>query len=101
MPLTEAIPVRFTEDVAQRLKAVSDDSGIPVAHLVRIATEDYLNKIDKAGKIEIDVTPSGRRYPKHQRDGVAALNEPSSKVDSVGSKLLKKGVASVMKPSSK
>jgi hypothetical protein len=60
--------VRFSEEVAARLKHVSDQSGIPVAQLIRIATEGYLERIQKTGKIEIDV-------PCAQYSSRVALNE--------------------------
>jgi predicted DNA-binding protein len=58
--LTTSIPVRFTEDVSNRLKAISDRSGVPVAQLVRIATEEYLKSIEQTGQITIDVSNANR-----------------------------------------
>ena len=37
-----SISVRFSADITARLKAVSDNSGIPLLHLIRLATELYL-----------------------------------------------------------
>ena len=64
MALNEAIPVRFSSDLTTRLKAVSDRSGVAVAHLIRMATEDFLNRVEQSGRITIDVSARRRRYPK-------------------------------------
>ena len=64
MALNEAIPVRFSSEITARLKAVSDRSGVAVAHLIRMATEDFLNRVEQSGRITIDVRDRRRRYPK-------------------------------------
>jgi predicted DNA-binding protein len=64
MALNEAIPVRFSSDITVRLKTVSDRSGVAVAHLIRMATEDFLNRVEQSGRITIDVSARRRRYPK-------------------------------------
>ena len=77
MALNEAIPVRFSSDLTTRLKAVSDRSGVAVAHLIRMATEDFLNRVEQSGRITIDVSARRRRYPKPV-SGAVMLNEASS-----------------------
>jgi predicted DNA-binding protein len=77
MALNEAIPVRFSSDITARLKAVSDRSGVAVAHLIRMATEDFLNRVEHSGRITIDVSARRRRYPKPVPAHVV-LNETSS-----------------------
>jgi predicted DNA-binding protein len=77
MALNEAIPVRFSSDLTVRLKAVSDRSGVAVAHLIRMATEDFLNRVEQSGRITIDVSARRRRYPKPVPAHVM-LNEASS-----------------------
>ena len=76
MALNEAIPVRFSSDLTTRLKAVSDRSGVAVAHLIRMATEDFLTRVEQSGRITIDVSARRRRYPKPVTGGVM-LNEGS------------------------
>jgi hypothetical protein len=51
--LNSAIPVRFSADITVRLKTVSENSGIPLSHLIRIATEQYLEKIESSRTVTI------------------------------------------------
>jgi hypothetical protein len=51
--LNTAIPVRFSADITARLKTVSENSGIPISHLIRIATEQYLEKIESSRAVTI------------------------------------------------
>lgn len=60
MNLSSAIPVRFEKVTVERLKAVSAASGVPVAQLVRFATERYLKNIEKKRSIIIAV--AGARH---------------------------------------
>jgi len=53
MNLTTAIPVRFNQKTAERLKRVTDQSGIPLAQLVRLATEKYLKEIEASGAVTV------------------------------------------------
>jgi len=61
--LNSAIPVRFSADISARLKVVSRNSGIPLSHLIRIATEQYLEKIETSREVTIPLKttpkPSG------------------------------------------
>jgi hypothetical protein len=59
MKLSEAIPVRFSPVTGRRLRWVSERSGIPVAQLIRLATESYLEQVDRSGKITIEVAGGG------------------------------------------
>jgi hypothetical protein len=51
--LNSAIPIRFSADITARLKTVSKNSGIPLSHLIRIATEQYLEKIESSRTVTI------------------------------------------------
>ncbi|MBK8255613.1 MAG: ribbon-helix-helix domain-containing protein [Polyangiaceae bacterium] len=55
MGLNASIPVRFDRAIAARLKTISENTGIPVSHLVRIATEQYLVKIEESRTLTIAV----------------------------------------------
>jgi predicted DNA-binding protein len=57
MNLTSPIPVRFGAATAERLKAVSAASGVPVAQLIRLATEHYLNDVEKRRSIKVHLKP--------------------------------------------
>jgi hypothetical protein len=60
MNLNAPVPVRFTERTAARLKAVAESSGIPVARLVRLATERYLAEVESDQSITIPLAqPKG------------------------------------------
>jgi len=62
MALTTAIPVRFTPETDARLRGVSESTGIPVAQLIRIATDSYLAEIERSGKVTV---PLVRETPVH------------------------------------
>jgi hypothetical protein len=51
--LNSAIPVRFSADITARLKTVSDNSGVPLSHLIRIATMLYLETIESSRTVTI------------------------------------------------
>ena len=53
--LNSAIPVRFTQVMTDRLRSVSEKTGVPVAQLVRIATENYLGQIESAKSVTIEL----------------------------------------------
>lgn len=53
MSLESAIPVRFSKDLKARLGRVSDATGVPLAQLVRIATEQYLGQIEAQRSVVI------------------------------------------------
>lgn len=63
MSLSSAIPVRFEKATIERLKTVSAASGVPVAKLIRLATERYLRDIEKAKTITIPVATGRKRRP--------------------------------------
>jgi predicted DNA-binding protein len=60
MNLTSPIPVRFGAATAERLKAVSAASGVPVAQLIRLATEHYLRDVEKRQSITVHLKPARR-----------------------------------------
>ena len=68
MALDSAIPVRFDEATSARLKSISDRTGIAVSKLVRMATEEWLDETERAGKIQISLgalkDPSAKQKPK-------------------------------------
>jgi len=63
MNLTSPIPVRFGAATAERLKAVSAASGVPVAQLIRLATEHYLRDVEKKQSITVHLKPAARPRP--------------------------------------
>lgn len=66
MALNSAVPVRFDKSVADRLKTVSDNMDIPVAKLIRIATEKYLTEVESTRTITIamrEEAPKPRKTP--------------------------------------
>ena len=60
MTLRTSVAVRFSEEMHNRLKELSDQSGIPAADLVRRATEEYLKKIQTEGKLTISIVREER-----------------------------------------
>lgn len=80
--LEAAIPVRFARDMKARLQSVSDKTGVPLAQLVRIATEQYLDQVEKARSLVI---------PYVLQDGASSSPEAAAKDGA------KKAVASVEK----
>ncbi len=60
--LNSAIPVRFNEDITSRLKAVSENTGIPVSQLVRTATEHYLQQIESSGAVTVALKEKSVEY---------------------------------------
>lgn len=58
--LKTAVPVRFSAETAERLESVKERTNIPVAQLIRIATEALLDEIERTGKIEIALNPKTR-----------------------------------------
>jgi len=55
MALDSPIPVRFDGETAKRLKSISDRTDIPIAKLIRMATEAWLDETEKSGKIQISL----------------------------------------------
>jgi|SRR6185503_16765608 len=53
MGLKSAVPVRFDQQTADRLKAIKEKTGVPVAKLVRLATEQWLDEVEKSRSIRI------------------------------------------------
>jgi predicted DNA-binding protein len=71
--LNSPIPVRFSADITARLKEVSDNSGIPLSHLVRIATEQYLDQIETSRTVTITLKkPLTPPSPKKKSSGKSA-----------------------------
>jgi predicted DNA-binding protein len=66
VPFKTAIPVRFSIEVAARLNAVSKRTGIPISQLIRIATEQYLEKIESSQSVTIPLreTPASSELKK-------------------------------------
>ena len=62
MSLKAAIPVRFSESQTARLKVVSDKTGLSVSHLVRTATDHYLDQVELAGAVNIEFKESPINY---------------------------------------
>lgn len=51
MSLSDPIPVRFSEETDARLSRMAERSGLSKAELIRLATDDYLEKISSTGQI--------------------------------------------------
>ena len=60
--LNSAIPVRFSADITDRLKAVSENTGIPVSQLVRTATEQYLQQIESSRTVTVALREKATDY---------------------------------------
>lgn len=45
--------MRFDQQTTDRLKAISDRTGLGVSNLVRMATERYLEEIEESGSVNI------------------------------------------------
>jgi predicted transcriptional regulator len=52
--------VRFSEELGERLDRVAEAAGLKKADLIRMAVEEYLDHVERAGRVEIEV-PRGRR----------------------------------------
>ena len=55
MSLTAVVPIRFDSETDARLGRVSQRSGLTKADLIRRATEDFLNQIERTGEIKISI----------------------------------------------
>jgi len=53
MRLNSPIPVRFSADLTARLKTVAQQSRSPLSQLIRIATEQFLKKVESCGALII------------------------------------------------
>ena len=73
MSLNSAIPVRFNEDITSRLKAVSENTGIPVSQLVRTATEQYLTQIESTRSVTVALK---ERTVSNKTERTKKLKEP-------------------------
>lgn len=51
MAFADPIPVRFTEETDRGLAGVSASTGLSKAELIRIATDEFLARTAKEGKI--------------------------------------------------
>lgn len=60
MRLSEPVQVRFKALVKERLKRVSDASGLSESELVRQAVDEYLDRVQKAGSITIPLGDAAR-----------------------------------------
>jgi hypothetical protein len=58
------IPVRFNGDADQRLNAIAEKSGLSKAELIRIATDEFLHKVEETGEIvqRINIHQAPVRY---------------------------------------
>lgn len=60
MALNASIPVRFSQELADRLKAVSEITGISEAYLVRRSVEEMLDRVERNGEIVLPTRKSGQ-----------------------------------------
>lgn len=82
MALNTSVPVRFNQTQDARLRAISEQSGMAVSALIRIATERYLDQIEAAGQVTVNLAG---RYPAHRASG-AELNDKPKKGKGKGRK---------------
>jgi len=78
MALNSSVPVRFNDVQDARLHAIAERTGLGVSTLIRIATERYLDQIERDGELAIPLAPVSGQYPKH-RDGRSAMNEKAER----------------------
>ncbi len=64
MALDAAVPVRFSADATRRLNAISQRSGMPVAQLIRMATETWLAEAERKGEITVPLRSATYEQPK-------------------------------------
>jgi predicted DNA-binding protein len=83
--LNSSIPVRFDQDTTDRLKAISERTGLPLSNLVRMATEQYLDKVEKTGSVNIAL-----------KESVVPYRSNSASKQKAG-EALKKAAAAVLK----
>ena len=57
MNLDTAIPVRFPAETKRRVETISENTGIPVAKLIRIAVDHYLTEIARTRSITLSTEP--------------------------------------------
>lgn len=69
MTLNSAIPVRFNATTTVRLKIVSEHTGIPMSQLVRIATDQYLEKIESSRAVTIPLREKPSSHPAMGKSG--------------------------------
>lgn len=62
MNLNSPVPVRFDQPTTDRLKKVSDRSGISVSKLVRIATEKYLTEVESGNTVPVPMREEPVQY---------------------------------------
>ena len=53
--------MRFDDEMMERLKRVSEESGVKVAKLIRIATENYLCEVERKGEIVLPLKKKPKR----------------------------------------
>lgn len=60
MPKGDSISIRLDADTRRRLDSISSGSGLTVAELVRRATDEFLNEVEKTGQLMIPIRVNGR-----------------------------------------
>lgn len=61
--LTKLIPIKFTPHLYNDLKVVAQQLGVPMAEIVRNATQKELKKLQKQPKLS-DLTQFAQAFPK-------------------------------------
>jgi predicted DNA-binding protein len=49
--------VRLTPNLKHRVQRIAADSGLKVADLIRMAVEEYCEKVEKSGEVNIKMPP--------------------------------------------
>ena len=62
MALSNSTNVRLSEDVKTRLNKIAVKADIKSADLIRMAVEEYLDKVETTGKITINLAEKPAAY---------------------------------------
>jgi len=62
MGLSTGLTIRLDAHTRTRLEAIADDAGMKSSVLIRQAISEYLDKVERSGRLEITLTTS-RKIP--------------------------------------
>lgn len=61
MGLTNSLNIRLEPEIKERLENLSDQTGIKSSVLIRQAISEYLDQVEKTGRLEIRInTPNSK-----------------------------------------
>lgn len=58
-PRSNPVPIRFGATTRSRLHAVSENSGLSVSDVCRLAVEQFLTETERTGKITLTLSSGG------------------------------------------